>query len=191
MRAIRASAVFGWIGNRRNEPTYWASLVADHSAALEEFALAARRLSVGAWLRPMAPGKWSPAEVTCHVTEAYRVLRTELAGGTGMRMLGSWLQRWLLRRTMLPRLVAGKAFPPGVRAPRETRPREIEADPAAALATLAAEGQAFTQDLTARAEAGAVRLTHAYFGHLSACEGLQLLIVHTRHHARQLVAGST
>jgi hypothetical protein len=149
---------------------------------------AARRWESPTWIQPLAPGKWSPAEITSHVAEAYQVLRTELGGGAGMRLLGSPLQRWVLRHTMLPRLCQGQPFPPGVRAPKETRPREIEEDPALALTRLDTLAMAFTKELTTQAAAREVRLTHAYFGSLSPRQGLQLLIVHTRHHARQLAS---
>lgn len=168
----------------------WTLLLADHTRALEEFVAAAQRFSQDGWTRPLAPGKWNPAEVISHVSEANQVLRSELEGGAGMRMVGSSVRRWLLRQTIMPRLLAGGPFPPGVRAPRETRPREIQADPAVALAQLESQAQAFTRELTARAATGGVRLTHAYFGPLSARQGLQLLTVHTRHHARQLAAAT-
>jgi hypothetical protein len=35
-----------------------------------------------------------------------------------------------------------------------------------------------------------VRVSHAYFGHLSAEDGMRLVTVHTRHHARQLDAAA-
>jgi hypothetical protein len=136
----------------------------------------------------MAPGKWSPAEVTAHVAEAYRVLIAELAGAGGMRLRGSGLQRWVLRHTALPRLLSGKPFPPGVRAPRETRPSEIIRDPAIAVTTLEARAEQFTRDLTRGATSPGVRLTHAYFGRLLPRQGLALSTVHTRHHAQQLTA---
>jgi hypothetical protein len=164
----------------------WEVLLSDHAAAVKQFREAARRWESSTWTQPLAPGKWSPAEVTSHVTEAYQTLRTELGGGAGMRLLGSPLQRWVLRRTLLPRLCRGKPFPPGVRAPRETRPREVEEDLALALSKLDTLAMAFAQELTTQAAARKVRLTHAYFGSLSARQGLRLLIVHTRHHARQL-----
>jgi hypothetical protein len=160
----------------------------EHSAAVEEFIVAAARCPAHAWMRPIVPGKWTPAELTSHVAEAYRVLRAELAGAPGMRILGSPVQRLVLRHTMLPRLLAGRPFPSGVRAPRETRPREIVQDPSAALDMLKALAEAFTQELTSRATEGTIRLTHAYFGPLSPRQGLQLLTVHTRHHACQLAA---
>jgi hypothetical protein len=137
---------------------------------------------------PIAPGKWSPAEITAHVAKAYRVLTVELGGGAGMELRGSKLQRLVLRHTILPRLLSGRPFPPGARAPRETRPTEIIADPVLALTTVVEGAERFTRDLTEKASRQTVRLTHAYFGRLSAREGLELSTMHTRHHAQQLAS---
>jgi hypothetical protein len=167
-------------------PSAWPRLLADHTKAVEDYVTAAERLSVQAWMRPLAAGKWTPAEVTSHVTEAYRVLRAELAGSSGMRLLGSRFQRLILRHTVLPRLLRGRPFPHAVRAPRETRPREVVDDPEIALCTLTDLTETFAQELTSKAARQNVCLTHAYFGPLSAQQGLRLLTVHTRHHARQL-----
>lgn len=172
----------------RGLPSEWVRLLEDHARAIEEYGTAAGALDPAVWIAPIAPGKWSPAEVTAHVAEAYRVLSTELGGANGMRLRGSRLQRLLLRYTVLPRLLAGKPFPPGVRAPREIRPTEIINDPALAVAALVQRAEQFTRDLTARATMQSVRLTHPYFGRLSPRQGLELSTVHTRHHAQQLVA---
>lgn len=175
----------------RKLPSDWSRRLADHAHAVEGYRAAVDALSRDAWMEPLAPGKWTPAEVTAHVIEAYRVLTAELAGAAGMRVLGSSLQRLVLRHTMLPRLLAGKPFPAGVRAPRETRPREILANPGSALAELARLAEEFTRDLSDKAAAQERgRLTHAYFGLLSLRQGLELLTVHTRHHARQLAAAT-
>jgi hypothetical protein len=166
-------------------PADWSPLVADHAAALSEYDAAARKIPAPAWMQPIGPGKWTPAEVTSHVAEAYRVLRGELAGGSGMRLLGTRLRRFILRHTVLPRLLAGRPFPPGVPAPRETRPQTVVPDREQAISQLDRLAELFVSDLGAT-EAGSVRLSHAYFGALSARQALQLLAVHTRHHASQL-----
>jgi hypothetical protein len=171
----------------RSVPSDWTHLLGDHARAVEEYRAAAGSLDPAAWRTPIAPGKWTPAEITAHVAQAYRVLNGELQGAAGMRMLGSGLQRLLLRHTILPRLLSGKPFPPGVRAPRETRPSEVMEDPALALENLAALAERFGRELAERA-AGHVRLTHAYFGALSPQQGLKLSTMHTRHHAQQLAA---
>ena len=162
----------------------------DHASAVSDFVGAARRFPGEAWTQALAPGKWSPAEITSHVTEAYEVLRRELKGGTGMQLLGSPLQRWVLRRTMLPAILRGRPFPAAARAPREIRPRGVLADPTSALAALEVTAGAFAQELGARAADRRLRLSHAYFGQMSAWQSLQLAAVHTRHHARQLEAAA-
>jgi hypothetical protein len=169
-------------------PAEWDRLLADHTAALDEYLASALSLSPETWSRPMAAGKWNPAEITSHVAEAYRVLRAELNGQPGMGLRGSRLRRFIFRHTILPRLLAGKPFPPGVRAPRETRPKVASSDRQTALTELSSVADQFTAELGARARLANPRLSHAYFGLLSTREVLQLLAVHTRHHARQLAA---
>jgi DinB superfamily len=166
----------------------WALLLTKHSEAVEGFRRAADHLTGERWLRPLAPGKWTPAEVTSHVTQAYRVVCGELAGKPGMRLVGSRFRRLILRLTVLPRLLAGQAFPPGVRAPRETRPVDIITDPGEALSKLEEWAHALEHQLTGLASSDRACLSHAYFGPLSARQGIRLLTVHTRHHAWQLEA---
>ncbi|HEX5575873.1 MAG TPA: DinB family protein [Gemmatimonadales bacterium] len=169
-------------------PRDWDALAADHAAAVQQFVLTVQQLAPDSWSRPLAPGKWTPAEVTSHLAESYRILRAELAGGPGMALRLSGFRRWVLRHTILPRILRGGIFPAGARAPRETRPRELIEDATTALRTLTLEADAFAQDLTTRASSGRVHLNHAYFGPMSARQSLRLVAVHTRHHARQ-VAG--
>jgi uncharacterized damage-inducible protein DinB len=170
----------------RRLPSDWESLSADHRRALEEFVAAVRQLSQGSWSHPLAPGKWTPAEVSSHLIASYRIMRAELAGGAGMAVRLKPLQRWMLRRTVFPRILRSGLFPAGARAPRETRPVEVIQDLPQALDILTTEANALVEELTARAKAGPVRLTHAYFGGMSARQSLQLVAVHTRHHARQV-----
>lgn len=172
-------------------PRDWDALAADHDAAIQQFVMTVRQLPPHSWSLPLATGKWTPAEVTSHLVESYRILRTELAGGPGMALRLSRFRRWVLRHTILPRILRGGIFPAGARAPRETRPREVIEDTASALRTLTVEADAFAQDLTTRASSGRLYLNHAYFGPMSARQSLRLVAVHTRHHARQLAGGQT
>jgi DinB superfamily len=172
-------------------PRDWDALAADHSAAIQQFAMTVVQLPPDSWGRPLAPGKWSPAEVTSHLAESYRILRIELAGGQGMALRLPRFQCWLLRHTILPRILRTGLFPTGARAPREIRPREVMKDPSAALEVLTAEANAFMEDLTTRASSRRVHLTHAYFGSMSARQSLQMVAVHTRHHAHQLAGVQT
>jgi hypothetical protein len=167
-------------------PSDWNSLIDNHRAALEQFVATARQLPPTSWTWPLGDGKWSPAEISSHLIASYRIMRSELAGGQGMALRLRPLRRWILRHTILPRILRGGAFPPGARAPRETRPSPDLAALPGALETLTREANALMEELTSRASHGRVRLTHAYFGPMSARQSLQLMAVHTRHHARQL-----
>jgi hypothetical protein len=167
-------------------PSDWNSLTADHRAALDQFVATARQLPTNSWTRPLGHGKWSPAEISSHLIASYRIMRSELAGGQGMALRLQPLRRWILRHRMLPRILKGGTFPAGARAPRETRPTTDLAALPDAIQTLTREATALVEELTTRASHGRVRLTHAYFGRMSAQQSLQLLTVHTRHHARQL-----
>jgi uncharacterized damage-inducible protein DinB len=164
----------------------WSRLVARHSAAVEEFLHRCRAIPPDRWDQPLATGKWSPAEITSHLIESYRILLAELAGGPGMQLRLSGFQRWMLRHTLFRQILSSGRFPAGARAPRETRPHDIQIEPGAALRTLSTQADRFVQELTDRARTGRVRLTHAYFGPMSARQALLLVIVHTRHHAQQL-----
>ena len=141
-------------------------MLRDHECAVNEFIGAARRFPGAGWSQPLAPGKWSPAELSSHLIESYQCLRRELTGEPGMRLLGSPVQRWLLRHTILRGILHG--------------------DPASALSALEATADGFAQELSARGNDRRLRLSHAYFGPMSAQQSLQLVAIHTRHHARQL-----
>ena len=170
-------------------PTDLTALALEHEQAVAEYCAVIRGLSDDRWRRPLSEGKWSPAEVTGHLVEGYQVARGELAGGTGMRVVVPPLRRWFLRQFLLPRLLRSGRFPPGVRAPRETRPRSVQPGPAEGISVLTAEALAFAADLADGARRGA-HVTHAYFGPLAAHQALRLSIVHTRHHTRQVAAAA-
>jgi hypothetical protein len=172
-------------------PADWTRLTAAHGEALGQFVAAARRVPAERWSAPLAPGKWSPAEVTAHLAEGYQVLNLELAGGGGMRLVGRPLQRWILRYTLLPRLLSSGRFPARARAPAETRPRQVEARPEEGILALTRAAERFIGTLAARAPVERVRLTHAYFGPLDIRQALRLCEVHTCHHARQLETALT
>jgi DinB superfamily len=170
----------------RHSPAEWQSLRAEHSRAVGQFISTAKGVPQDSWDRPLAEGKWTPAEVTAHLSESYRILRSELATGLGMGLRLGRMRRWVFRHTILPRILASGRFPRGARAPRETRPLQIVSDISAAVEALTDEAEAFAAELNARAALGTVHLTHAYFGPMSATQAMRLVTVHTRHHARQL-----
>jgi hypothetical protein len=168
-------------------PRRWARALAEHDRVVRNFLEAVCRVEAVRWHQPPAPGKWSPAELTLHVCEAYAFGRDAARGGPGMRLRVPPAVAWASRLVLLPLSLVTRQFPRGADAPAEVVPDPEEAGvltPQAAvdrLRVLAAEAAAALQ----HAPPGA-RLTHAYFGPLSPYATLRLLSAHTRHHARGL-----
>lgn len=167
--------------------TKWNGAVELHARAAAALEATAAAVPPERWNKPFAPGKWSPAEVVQHLVLAYEVLLRELGGGGGMALRTRWWQRLLLWYTLRPRLLAGKPFPKGARAPREVRPETTEQtqeDARARFVELSARFAGAMED--AHRDRPRTRLTHAYFGAQPLEEVLRFVAAHLRHHDAQL-----
>ena len=159
--------------------------LAEHRAAVDSFAAAATAVAPAAWRESSAPGKWAPADVAEHVRLSFEILRRELEGGPGMKVvLPAWKR--ILARRYLRRILATGRFPPGARAPREARPAPTSATQAEAVEEIRSVAQAFASACASVPDPRRRRLTHAYFGALPLEDACRLLVVHTRHHEKQL-----
>jgi len=158
----------------------------DHHRAVREFVAAARAVAPDEWERPLAEGKWTPAQVAEHLRLSYEVFAAQFAGGQGLRVRTSWWQRRMLRWRFLGGILQQGVLPAGARAPREVRPGDGPFDRDTVLLAL--------EEAAAQAESGLVRrwtdptcvMTHHVFGDLRPPQGMRLATVHTRHHAAQL-----
>lgn len=137
------------------------------------------------WDLPIAPGKWTPAEIAAHLVATYEVVLRELRGGEGMLVVLSRSKQFLAMLFAGWRIIWFGTFPKVARAPRETRPAAglPKEEALARFRTLADE---FTAAAVA-APAGA-SITHAYFGVGPASRGIIIVARHIEHHRRQLEA---
>jgi len=159
--------------------------MAEHRAALDAYVARAGRVPSEDWERPRSSGKWSPAEITEHLRLALEKLREELEGQPAMRIVLPAWKTFLLRRTILRRILRTRRFPRNAPAPREIRPVSPGLPRDEALKRLAEASDRF------EAASGAVpargrRLTHPYFGEIPLARFHRLLATHTRHHGEQL-----
>lgn len=145
------------------------------------------RLDEAAWLRKPAPDKWCPGQVAEHLVLGYDALLRELEGQGGMRVRTSWWKRRLLRLRFLPMLLKQGRMPTGAPAVRELRPGEQPAARATLLETLRERARRFELELTRAFEAGGGRVTHPFFGPLTAPQALRFVAVHIEHHRKQIV----
>lgn len=164
----------------------WASGLADHRAAIDEYVRAASALDSGAWLRPLGPHRWSPALITEHLRLSLEAMTDDAAGRTHMALRMNAWGRFLARRLFLPRLLRTGVFPAGARAPRETVPGPTPHPQDEALADLSQAAATLESTITSHPDPTRCRLTHPYFGKLALKTSLTLLAMHARHHLAQL-----
>ena len=160
---------------------------ADHREAIDAVLRTLETVDPALWNQPSGPGKWSPAEVAQHLFLSYGPPTAELEGGQGFVVRVAWWKRPLLRWKVLPVILAG-GFPRGAPAPRECRPRDAAPDSGEAIRRLREASTVFERRLCEAAGRERVRLTHAYFGKLTAPQILKLLASHAGHHRKQFPA---
>jgi len=160
---------------------------AEHQRAVQQFLDAARAVPHEAWERPARDQQWSPAQIAEHVRLAYSLVGQQLAGGSGIRIRTPWWLRVVLRWRLLPRILATGKIPPGARAPREIRPGDGPFDREQTLSALEVSARAAEEAIAREWDSRAARMTHHVFGALRAPQAMRFAIVHTTHHARQLV----
>jgi hypothetical protein len=155
-----------------------------HAEKAERFLSTAESVPVTQWNEPRSAGKWSPAEIAAHLVTTYEVVIAELRGGKGMAIKTSFWQQMLFRLMFGWRILYFGKFPPGIKAPRETRP------PAPLPKENALERfRSLRDDFEAAAQAAPPghKLSHAYFGRAAASHGVLLCARHIEHHRQQLV----
>lgn len=160
--------------------------MADHEAAVAELVAAIRAVPTDRWATPPAPDKWSAAEAAWHLILAYRHLLREQVDGTPVRVLPAPWKAWLLRKLLLPRLLAGRPLPRGVRAPREVRPSGERRSQEETLAALTEAKAAWCGAMTRNSTNGGARATHPFFGPLPLVTMVRFTSLHLRHHCRQI-----
>ncbi len=161
-------------------------LLADYQQSAREFSARAAEIPDGAWSKPRAEGKWSPAEEVEHVVLSSEILLNQLRGGPEMRVIARGWRLMIIRWTVLPYILRTGRFP-RARAPREVRPLGGTAPRAELSERLERAARGITNVLQADAAKGArSELRHPYFGPLTIQQILRLSTVHTRHHAARL-----
>lgn len=169
----------------RNRAAFQAAL-SEHRSSIEAFLAAAEAVPEGQWTRPVAPGKWSPGQITEHLSLSLEAVAREVRGESPMRYRLPWWKRFVARRRYLPDMLEKKRFPSGARAPRETRPAEAAAPRSESIARLRAAREGIERLYAENPGAAGKRLRHPYFGVLTASDFFGVIALHALHHRSQL-----
>jgi hypothetical protein len=151
------------------------------------FLATARALEPADWSREPAPGKWSPAQVTEHVTLAYERTR-ELLRGAGVGGSVPRLLRPLIRYFYVRPILRSGRFPPNAKAPKPFQPSGAPASREALCARLETAAGGLGADLERLASEGRRSFDHPVFGRVGLADALQFQAIHTAHHRQQFAA---
>src|SRR5680860_1007207 len=144
----------------------WARALQEHREALATFLESAASVDMPRWMRPVAPDKWTPGQITEHLSLAYEAVLTELAGGPSLAPRVTGWRRRILRTLIFPHILFHRSFPLRAISPREIRPPAPESLQGrdGALHRLRELGTAVERDIEAARTMGTTSLTHPYFG---------------------------
>lgn len=157
-----------------------------HRNAVETFLARAEAVEEARWAEPRAPGKWSAAELTEHLSLTYDGVLRELAGGDAVRVRVKGFRKLVIRWLVMPRFLNHGFVPEGVRAPREVVPAAANPNKEAGLARFRDRAAEFERVIAPMLGDRARRITHPFFGRLTLPQGLRFVEVHLRHHTGQL-----
>ena len=164
-------------------------LLADHRAAVREYADKAKAVSSSQWFTPRAEGKWTPAEETRHLILAYEALARDLLEGKTLRLRGTPLKRRLWRVIGMFNVLLRNRLYRGVSAPRELRPLPEKAPRDKLVALFIQRVTEFEAAVEfTRAKDPNRTITHPMMGALTLAHSLKFCAVQTRHHAEFLPA---
>lgn len=162
------------------------AVLAEHRSSVESFLSAAEAVPEAQWMRPVAEGKWSPGQITEHLSLSLEAVAREVRGEYAMPFRLSWWKRLWVRQRYLPDILERKRFPSGARAPRDLRPAGVAAPRGEALARLRAADAAIARVYAENPRAAGRRLRHPYFGALTTPDFFSVISLHALHHRSQL-----
>jgi len=154
-----------------------------HHRAVEAFLADGRAVPAGRWSQPRAPGKWSPGQVTEHVTLAYEFNRRLLHGDAPPGVGAPRPLRPLIRKFLLGLVLRRGRFIPGSKSPVVFRPGPSPSPQSSLLDRLEAAARAFESDARTL---GVPAIDHPFFGRTPLVDFVRLQEIHTLHHRAQL-----
>lgn len=145
----------------------------------------ARNIDPDRWNHPVEPGRWSPAQITDHLTKAYDFGSAVIAGTVRTRPLPAPL-RWLIARFWFQPAVRNGRFTGKTRAPKFFEPSANEAPPDELLPKLRAASERFAAAVEREWSQDRETVRHPMFGTVSLLDFLELQVIHVKHHRTQL-----
>lgn len=159
--------------------------IAANREAATKFLSTARTVAKEEWAAPIAPGKWSPAQIVDHVATSTEVALKAIKGD---KSVGSFprIFRAIPREMVFNSTIKKGAFPGKMRGPAIFAPSREHASldaSAERLERAIADLEAHVRDL---AKAGKDTFEHGFFGRVKVADYIRFNGLHTDHHEQQL-----
>jgi len=164
------------------------AVLAANRAAISDL-IASAESAGPAWMKPRAPGKWSPCQIVEHVARALEESANVVEGAPSKFPSLPSFVRPLLRGLLFNRVLKKGTFPKA-KTSKAFDPASGPALPADARSRLEGAMAKFERACRARAAAGQ-HVPSTIFGTVSVADYARFQEVHTRHHRKQMPGAMT
>lgn len=159
--------------------------IAANREAAKRFLSTARSVAREKWATPVAPGKWSPAQIVDHVATSTEVALKTIKGDKSMGSFPRFF-RAIPRAMVFNSTLKKGAFPAKMRGPAIFAPSREHASLEASAARLERAMSDLEVHVRDMAKAGKHAFEHGFFGSLKVADYVRFNGLHTDHHEQQL-----
>lgn len=160
-------------------------VIADNRKATDRFLATARSVPKEKWEQPVAPGKWSPAQIVDHIAVTSEVALKAINGDPSMGSIPKFL-RFIPRKLGFDPTIKKGRFPEKQRGPAIFAPSTHHPAYEASVAKLERAMVALEAHVRNLMAANHRSFEHTFFGRVSIPDYIRFGTLHTEHHERQL-----
>jgi hypothetical protein len=150
----------------------------------------AKALDPDRWAARPAAGRWSPAQITEHLSRTYEFGSGVIDGTVTAQRLPT-LMRWMIARFWLKPALRKGHFTGKARAPKFFEPNASGGTPEVLLPRLRTSSERFAELVARETSRGVETVDHPMFGSVPLIDFLRLQVIHVRHHRGQLPPASS
>jgi hypothetical protein len=160
-------------------------VIAENRKAIEHFLAAARKVPPEKWAQPVAPGKWSPAQIVDHIAVTTEVALKAINGDASMGSIPKFL-RFIPRKLGFDPTITRGRFPEKQRGPAVFAPSKGNPSYETSVEKLNRAMAALETHVRGRMAKGEHFFEHSFFGRVSIPDYIRFGTLHVQHHERQL-----
>ncbi len=162
--------------------------ITENREATKRFLATAHSVAKEKWAQPVAPGKWSPAQIVDHIAVTTEVALKAIKGDPSMGSIPKFL-RFIPRKLGFDPTIKKRRFPEKQRGPAIFAPSKDHPAYDVSVAKLERAIIALESHVRNVIAANQHSFEHTFFGRVSIVDYVRFGTLHTEHHERQLPKG--